>query len=357
MRILLCGVIAALTMTARAEADQTATTGSRVQVLVTTYLSTGEVRTRSSGDVTLSTGTTTSVFAHSGPTLCESVTPSVAGRAPADRPALEAQLRAAQLRYTADHPEVRRLQAQLAALENSPPAAAGFGWRLDLRALPQSDGTVGIEATWLRLWENGQRLTNGLTSTYTLKLKGSGRLLLDRLPAPAGSNSCGAIGIGLEIAVDPARATVVETEIWLVRRQPDGAETSEKQVVRSATGTPGSFIFPKGILGADLTGQVVPADHDGTLELLLTVGRIVGGGYLAFDARFDGRMEYLGRQARVSGSVDSGNAGTQARLKIRPDSPTEVIELPVTGLMMSPDKQGTAGQPGFSLRLRSRKID
>jgi hypothetical protein len=163
------------------------------------------------------------------------------------------------------------------------PEDAGDGWRVEITPIRENAGQLIVKVDWQRVWEAGRKLTDGQRGSAQLSLHPGDRVLVDYLSGgdrlakgfnrivdttitpvqkPAGitgSNvpqparlklirwnfTCAAIGMGLEIGLEPARTeTVIEAELWLVRRQPDGKEQSQRQVVRVPLGqSPTSYSF------------------------------------------------------------------------------------------------------------------
>jgi hypothetical protein len=103
-----------------------------------------------------------------------------------------------------------------------------------------------MQVAWQRLWDRGVKLTNGQRGRAEVTLKPGDKLMFDYLGAGEITAACDAIGMGLEVGLAPAttQGALVETELWLVRKQQDGSEVTQRQVVRQRVGeTPVSFYF------------------------------------------------------------------------------------------------------------------
>ena len=161
----------------------------------------------------------------------------------------------------------------------------------------------------------------------TLTLKPGGHVVVDRVPVSPVAG-CDAIGLGLDIGLKPAtESTVVETELWLVQRQADGSEKSERQVVRSKLGEPVHYYFPRAFGDMNVSGAVVPrTTRDSKVQLSLTIAREAP----------DTSNEWAFRAASATYPLSVG--------------PEEVPSFPLSATRIS-----QSGTP-FSLRLRSRVL-
>ena len=140
------------------------------------------------------------------------------------------------------------------------PNDAGFGWRLASQTLSVTDSIVNVSVDWRRVWDRGRKLTNGPSGTVQLKLHPGARIPLDHIPNPAPTDTCRAVGLGLEIrlartaptppvnsALVPLGASAggassIDADLWLVQRTPSGAEQAQHQTVRLDK-RGGSFTF------------------------------------------------------------------------------------------------------------------
>jgi hypothetical protein len=65
-----------------------------------------------------------------------------------------------------------------------------------------------------------------------------------RFEATQTATGCNAVGMSLEIGLEPAKTeAVVQAELWLVRPNGDGTERSERQVLRLPVGQPASSYY------------------------------------------------------------------------------------------------------------------
>ena len=160
----------------------------------------------------------------------------------------------------------------------------------------------------------------------TLTLKPGARVLLDRMAVDvAPGAACNAIGMGLEVGDRLEPIDVVESEVWLVHKKPDGSETSEKQVLRTTAGAPSAYVFPKGMFGHDVYGKVSPATADGTMNVQLAIGRTSQG-----DSAVAGsQMMFIGSVSLDAPSSERGPFVTMTRVAVRSDNPAEVLSFPL----------------------------
>jgi len=138
---------------------------------------------------------------------------------------------------------------------------AGYGWRVEISRVSSVGGFV-LNVKWQRTWQRGVRLTDGPRGATQVTLQPGVPILFDYVSASddsvaAGRGnlqgrfqtlrsmfSCSAIGMGLELRV-PAiiPQAVLEVNLWLVRTLPDGAEQSQRQVLRARQGSQAEFFF------------------------------------------------------------------------------------------------------------------
>jgi hypothetical protein len=238
--------------------------------------------------------------------------------------------------------------------------AGGTGWRVGIKPVREENGALVIEASWTQPLSFAAFIQNrpvaqaptryfvrGTASAVTLTLKPGTRILVDRLSVTvAPSSACQAIGIGLEIGVDSSRSTVVESEVWLVHKKPDGSETSEKQVVRTTSGTPSAYVFPRAMLGHDVYGQVSPARSDGTMDVQLSIRGKGDDSIRAGSMTFRGPVTWGSSQPFV----------TMTRVAVRSDNPSDVVSVPLVTVDIEDATSAAKGTHEFSLRIRSRQL-
>jgi hypothetical protein len=309
-----------------------------------------------------------------GPTLCDVKAPvrvTSAGPAQTAEPADQAvaQAEAYQRSLIAkglgpNHYDVMRAEAMVLQAKQRKLFRSALvpGWTIEVQPVREENGALVLEVTWPRPpfgFNKGYFVAAPVQTRstepqryrvsaqpQTLTLKPGARVLLDRMSADvAPGAACNAIGIGLEIGVDSSRSAVVESEVWLVHKKPDGSETSEKQVLRTAAGAPSSYIFPKAMLGHDVYGQVSSAKTDGTLDVQLAIG---GPGSTA-----DAQMTFFGP---VSASSEPGPFVSMTRVAVRSDRPAEVLSFPLAKIRVDSAKAAAKGDHEFSLRIRSREL-
>jgi hypothetical protein len=128
--------------------------------------------------------------------------------------------------------------------------------------LSATDSLVVVSIDWQRLWDRGQKVSNGPAGTVQLSLHPGDRIPLDLIPNPLATDACKAVGLGLEVRLartaPPSRtpdgsllplgaveggAKTLDADLWLVRKLPSGVEQAHHQSVKvPAQGT--SFSFP-----------------------------------------------------------------------------------------------------------------
>ena len=235
----------------------------KVRIATSTYMPDGRVLTASASDWPLRLNEAVIAFAASGKTMCE--------------------------------PKAASLQQ---------PELPVPGWRVEITPIREGAGELEIRVQWrllglARKREFG-RLTAGPTTTLTLhagdrvvldyvsgnigleffmfskdaKLGYTGGRLTDR--AAAARSDCPAVGMSLEVGLEPAKTdTVVEAELWLVRGNRDGTERVDRQVLRVPVGQPASRYFFDEARLADPNAASGFAKVSGDLSVLaLENGRI-----------------------------------------------------------------------------------
>jgi len=200
---------------------------------------------------------------------------------------------------------------------NKEPAEAGFGWRLMSNTVSHSPTQLVVSIDWRRVWDRGQKVTNGPSGTVQLTLRPGDRIALDHIPNTVASEACRAVGMGLEVRVvraalptPPAPAAgrgpvaappvlplgatpggngALDADVWLIHTRPTGSEEVLHQKVRLAA-PGGTFSFStvkfqttKGEIGFEMTGSIqrfrVPTGGpDGSEFLIVDLARVVTGG-------------------------------------------------------------------------------
>ena len=353
-------------------AAQTVPSTYQLRVAGPTYFTNGDVKGEPLVLAFGKFGEAITIDVISGPTLCDVKTPVRVTGAP-DADVQKSAAYAAELKKQGlgpNHPDVLTAQAyvqdakrlRLRAIDGT------TGWRLAITPVREENGALVIEVTWPRPFgfAKGYWLTGNVQAgnvqprsaqplmyrvgaqPLTLTLKPGARVLLDRMSVDvAPGSACNAIGMGLEVGVDSSRSTVVESEVWLVHKKPDGSETSEKQVLRTTTGASSAYVFPKAMLGHDVFGQVSPAKTDGTMDVQLAIGR-------TGDAT-GAQMKFVG-SVTVDATDDSGPFVTMTRVAVRSDNPTEVLSVPLATIRVDDAKAAAKGTHEFSLRIRSKEL-
>jgi hypothetical protein len=206
----------------------------KVRISTSTYMPDGRVLTTSASDWPLRLNEAVTAYASSGKTLCE---PKAASTQPPELPA--------------------------------------FGWRLEITPIREGAGELEVRVQWRQLGlarkQTFARQPSGPSATLTLHA--GDRIVLDYVNAtaaiglfafqldgkpgyfieaknrqnaatPATAPSCSAVGMSLEVGLEPAKTeAIVEAELWLVRPNRDGTERSDRQVLRLPVGQPASRYF------------------------------------------------------------------------------------------------------------------
>jgi len=157
------------------------------------------------------------------------------------------------------------------------PNNAGYGWRIQITPIVRVRFSMNadpdqhlnvvrrdLKVEWRRLWNRGDKVTGDAGGSAVLTLKPGDHILLDYLGA-APTEKCQAIGMGLEIGLAPAKpAGVIETDMWLVHRLPDGSEQTQHQVLRSRVGGGVEYFFDN--VKIQGTGNDVPVEVFGKIS-------------------------------------------------------------------------------------------
>lgn len=210
----------------------------------------------------------------------------------------------------------------LFSMDNSPCSVGGsvrdlaspptYGWRVSGRVLQRLDENLLVQIEWQRLWEQSQRLNNGLKGSMQVSLHVGDRLPLDEIYVPA-VPGCDALGTRLEATVfervvSPPRAKMrgtgamvgvgagrgsgsgmgsgqgqgetalagfgpgisslaapVAVELWLVHTLPDGGEKVQRMTVPASPSS--RFRFP--------AIKIATAEGDATVEISGGVAAVV----------------------------------------------------------------------------------
>src|SRR5262245_59922376 len=206
----------------------------KVRIATSSYLSDGRVITASASDWTLAINKTVTAYATSGKTLCESRAATVdqpsdvaAGWHVEITPLREAPGElVVQVTWRSIPPSLKP-QTVTGTFPLRRLAASGPGTTLTLHP----GDRIVVDYTGVRgqlgFWVFGDALKSGKTAgLYLQRYQIAANTVAS---ADATSNGCNAVGISLEIGLEPAKTEgVVQAELWLVRANPDGTERSER---------------------------------------------------------------------------------------------------------------------------------
>ena len=210
----------------------------KVRIGTSTYMPDGRVLSASASDWPLKLNEPVVVYAAAGATICEPKPATL--QEPATMPAPGWRLEITPVREGAGELEVR------------------MQWRQLGLARKQDFGRLHVGPTTTLTQHAGERIvldyTNGTQSGLFMFAKGYQRFALQpRLskegklavtPVPTPPNGCAAVGMSLEVGLEPAKTrALVEAELWLVRPNKDGTERSDRQVLRLPVGQPASRYF------------------------------------------------------------------------------------------------------------------
>jgi hypothetical protein len=197
----------------------------------------------------------------------------------------------------------RRSICDTATPSATEPRDAGFGWRIASHVVRSSESEVVVSIDWRRLWERGQKLSNGPAGAVQLTLSTGDRIPLDHIPNVLPDEVCRAVGMGLEVRLGRAAAAArpggttlplgtreggtgsLDVDLWLVHTTPGGSQHAEHQTVR-LTSAGGMFTFApvkldttRGEVGVELSGsfQRYTATTGGEF-LLISMSRVITGG-------------------------------------------------------------------------------
>jgi hypothetical protein len=242
----------------------------------------------------------------------------------------------------------------------SVPDDAGFGWRLDVTPVRESNGLV-LQVAWQRMWDRGAKLTNGVRGRAEVTLKPGGKLMFDYIAAGEITAACDAIGMGLEVGLAPAaiEGPLVETELWLVRKQKDGTETTQRQVVRQRVGeAPVPFYFDDVKVGEPPNESSFKASGSLSIKEIVD-GKIRMSVMLTQSAPDNGKFPAL-RRSGTAGNVDA-SPGDVISLPMQVFGLARWIEKPSPAAGAKPDPANDVRwivrkDETFSVRLRSQIV-
>jgi hypothetical protein len=197
----------------------------------------------------------------------------------------------------------RRTVCETASIASAEPADAGFGWRLAVHVVSVTPTHVAVSVDWRRMWDAGQRLKNGPAGTAQLRLHPGDRIPLDHIVNGRSTETCRAVGMGLEVRLGqvpaprkPGEVTLplgakeggagqLDVDMWLVHVTPTGREQAQHQRVRLTTAggpftfAPVKFTTSQGEIGVELNGSFLRYTSASNSEfLLLNMSRVVTGG-------------------------------------------------------------------------------
>jgi hypothetical protein len=244
----------------------------------------------------------------------------------------------------------RKSVCETAIAGGAEPNDAAFGWRLASQTLSVTDSIVNVSVEWRRVWDRGRKLMNGPSGTVQLKLHPGARIPLDHIPNPAPTDTCRAVGLGLEIrlartaptppvnsALVPLGASAggassIDADLWLVQRTPSGAEQAQHQTVRLDK-RGGSFTFAPVKVSGD-RGEV-------DVEIL--------GSFERYRAPVGGEYVYFTLQRSITGeSMPPGGFRSGTGTMIQLPGPEEVLALEIPG------PGGAQGGRGGMVSARAR---
>ena len=225
---------------------------------------------------------------------------------------------------------------------------ATFGWNVDVIPRKVDGDAVTFRVRWLRSRDQGKE-SSSPAGDLEWTLRPGESLPLDVVPlAPAGTmapESCKVRAMSVRIAVkfwprtEEDRRLVV-TDLWLIDRQPGGAERSQALSVRGLFNHPTEFYFDtvtEGGVSLDLFGEFrVAADGSAMVMKLETRSRLTQNGRSSTILR-DGAM----LRARQVESV----------IQLKPGE-VVAVELP----RLSENDSGAFANRTFSIRVQSRQV-
>lgn len=223
----------------------------------------------------------------------------------------------------------------------TPPADAGYGWRLSLTVVGVGDdGSAKIHAVWRTAWDRG-RVVDGPEHSSDLLLQRGGAAVLDYLRRGDSSDDvqCGALGMGLQIVMprpDPDLQPLIEAELWLVKKGTDGTEEAQHQVVRFRGADPGEFFFD----------EITWPGSENAPQRVRVSGALLMQGIV--DDKI--ALDFTARKMIVA--LTQGAGSTTRHLMLSPGEVT-AFDLPMPGRSAAP---GAIPAGTLSLRLRVRRI-
>lgn len=233
----------------------------KVRISTSTYMPDGRVLTASASDWPLKLNEPVVVYAAAGATMCE----------PKPATLLEPQGQAAGWRV--EITPIREGANELEVLVNVRPL--GFAAKATKRPLAGMQAGPGATLTL----HAGDRIVldylNGSNAPGLFVFGNEGSLYRQfwlteraRNNLATSRTSCAAVGMSLEIGLEPAKSeALVEAELWLVRPNKDGTERSDRQVLRLPVGQPASrYFFDEARLAGSTTGNDAFAKVSGELS-------------------------------------------------------------------------------------------
>ena len=254
----------------------------KVRISTSTHMPDGRVITASASDWPLRLNEAVVAYAGGGKTVCEPKVPSL------QQPELPAHgwwVEITPVREGAGELEVRVRWRQ-----HGPIRLAGKDGKEMFMRGSLGPSSFGSAAT-LTL-HAGDRVVldyqtgshdSAFVNGYRLRTK-LGTLLSTTANQPSQSGGCNAVGMSLEVGLEPAKTeALVEAELWLVRPNKDGTERSDRQVLRLPVGQPASrYFFDEARLGpsagtdafAKISGELSAiAIENGRIRLNFKVSR------------------------------------------------------------------------------------
>ena len=305
----------------------------KVRISTSTYLPDGRVLTASASDWPLRLNEAVVAYAGGGKTVCEPTAPTLQQPEP---PAQGWRVEITPVREGAGELEVRVLWRQHSSLirlagkdgkarfvrGSVGPSSFGSTATLTLHAGDRVvlDYQTGSQAT---PFVNGYRLRTTL-----------GDMLSTTANQPSQSGGCNAVGMSLEVGLEPAKTeALVEAELWLVRPNKDGTERSDRQVLRLPVGHPASrYFFDEARLAGPSAGSDTFAKVSGELSAI---------------AIENGKIRLSFKVSRRDGkSPEVDLSGTYR----------DLVAVPGEVLAFQLPPPGAQSQPPLSIRLRANVL-
>lgn len=238
----------------------------------------------------------------------------------------------------------RRDSACGLAIGPSPQAQAVAVWTLEVTPIQVYASAVTFQLKWARVRVDG-RDTSSPSGDVRVTLQPGQSLPVDSLPIPGQATMpagiCDLKAMALRVGVtfwpraeDDAR--VVNTELWLVERRPDGSERSQPLAVRGAFNQPTPFYFEPALynyLEVRLYGSftLTPVGNSYSMKLDTWCRPLA--------ARLDALRTMFANKLRLESVLSL--------------TPGEVIDVQLPKLI---EGTGTATASTFSIRIRARQV-